>query len=287
MSDDDHETQDEYEARCEEYNFSEATRMSLDLASERAAREKAEQERDEARAINDVVICAWCGWQEERTSVEETVDRVAEHTETCAKRPEVRLRMERDRALVAGALAVHAEREALAWIAQQFCDRTNDADKRVCPESGDCLTEWCLSCYAGAHLATLKADGVRDVRTALFPLVAAGSSMRASTHPGGLTVEDCEAVVDRLLPGIATHLSPLDPTAGLEAFARSVIVACALTGCVWCQRAWPVEDRGGGLYHWRPRAPTGDDEHHLCNGAPICALDPDDLVRRWMEGDRG
>ena len=40
----------------------------------------------------------------------------------------------------------------MRWIARQFCERTSDADVRVCPSSGDCLTEWCLSCYAKAAL---------------------------------------------------------------------------------------------------------------------------------------
>lgn len=41
-------------------------------------------------------------------------------------------------------------RDALIFISQQFCQRTDRGDVRVCPESGDCLTEWCLPCYAGA-----------------------------------------------------------------------------------------------------------------------------------------
>ena len=41
-------------------------------------------------------------------------------------------------------------REHLGFIAFQFCERTSDADVRVCPDSGDCLTEYCLSCYARA-----------------------------------------------------------------------------------------------------------------------------------------
>ena len=46
----------------------------------------------------------------------------------------------------------------LEWIGQQFCDRTKDADVRVCPTSGDCLTEWCLSCYAWAVLRGDRCD---------------------------------------------------------------------------------------------------------------------------------
>ena len=29
---------------------------------------------------------------------------------------------------------------------------TDDGDVRVCPESGDCVTEYCLPCYARAAL---------------------------------------------------------------------------------------------------------------------------------------
>lgn len=49
-------------------------------------------------------------------------------------------------------------RHHLEWIGQQFCDRTKDADVRVCPGSGDCLTEWCLSCYAWVVLRGDRCD---------------------------------------------------------------------------------------------------------------------------------
>jgi hypothetical protein len=45
-------------------------------------------------------------------------------------------------------------REGLLWIADQFCDRTKPDHRRTkaCRESGDCITEWCLPCYAEAVL---------------------------------------------------------------------------------------------------------------------------------------
>ncbi len=41
-------------------------------------------------------------------------------------------------------------REGLKWIGQQFCQRTMESDAlaRPCSNSGDCITEWCLPCYA-------------------------------------------------------------------------------------------------------------------------------------------
>lgn len=48
--------------------------------------------------------------------------------------------------------------EALEWIARQFCDRTDDVDKYVCMESEDCITEYCLSCYARAVLRAQEDD---------------------------------------------------------------------------------------------------------------------------------
>ena len=46
-------------------------------------------------------------------------------------------------------------REALNWIAQQPCARRpDDAEGYTpCSETDDCVTEWCLSCYARAALA--------------------------------------------------------------------------------------------------------------------------------------
>ena len=43
-------------------------------------------------------------------------------------------------------------REHLQFVSWQCCERTDDGDVRVCPESGDCVTEYCLPCYARAAL---------------------------------------------------------------------------------------------------------------------------------------
>jgi len=43
-------------------------------------------------------------------------------------------------------------RDDMLWIAGQPCDRTEQAGVRICPESGDCLTEWCLPCFATASV---------------------------------------------------------------------------------------------------------------------------------------
>ena len=59
---------------------------------------------------------------------------------------------------MAKTMKIGRDREHLEWIGQQFCDHTKDADVRVCPESGDCLTEWCLSCYAWAALQDGRCD---------------------------------------------------------------------------------------------------------------------------------
>ena len=44
-------------------------------------------------------------------------------------------------------------RKHLQWIADQPCERApGHVSFRACAESGDCLTEWCLPCYARAAL---------------------------------------------------------------------------------------------------------------------------------------
>jgi hypothetical protein len=45
-------------------------------------------------------------------------------------------------------------RTALEWIGNQFCERTpeNDPAMAVCSGTQDCITEYCLPCYAKAAL---------------------------------------------------------------------------------------------------------------------------------------
>lgn len=49
-------------------------------------------------------------------------------------------------------------REALEWIGQQFCERSPAGSSWLCAESGDCITEWCLPCYARAALGVERAE---------------------------------------------------------------------------------------------------------------------------------
>jgi len=83
-------------------------------------------------------------------------------------------------------------REHLQWIAQQFCARTDveDSVDHLCAESGDCITEWCLPCYAEAALAASPS-----------PLAAAyKAAMDMSKHwvsSQGATIGDCQVWWDR------------------------------------------------------------------------------------------
>lgn len=52
--------------------------------------------------------------------------------------------------------------DALEFIAQQGCQREGDVE---CHNSGDCVTEFCLPCYADAHWESL--DGAHTTRVTL------------------------------------------------------------------------------------------------------------------------
>ena len=49
-------------------------------------------------------------------------------------------------------------REALIFIAQQGCEGTSPSasEDRVCGDTQDCITEWCLPCYADAFVCTAR-----------------------------------------------------------------------------------------------------------------------------------
>ena len=70
---------------------------------------------------------------------------------------------DRDELIVAYARQnVRAERlaEALKWVAQQFCERRRARGRWTpCRETTDCMTEWCMPCYAAAHLEDDAKDG--------------------------------------------------------------------------------------------------------------------------------
>ena len=50
---------------------------------------------------------------------------------------------------------------ALGWIAQQECGASSPsaAKDMACCETQDCITEWCLPCYATGHLRS-RAEGI-------------------------------------------------------------------------------------------------------------------------------
>jgi hypothetical protein len=54
--------------------------------------------------------------------------------------------------------------EAMQWIAQQPCqhDAEGASDALPCSETGACITEWCLPCYAVAALAAWNASAPGD-----------------------------------------------------------------------------------------------------------------------------
>ena len=85
-------------------------------------------------------------------------------------------------------------RAALEWIGTQPCSRApeDDGTERHCPTSGDCITEWCLPCYARAAHApppATDADPYAPRLSVSYPLNAPTSPLG---EPGVLTTTDME-----------------------------------------------------------------------------------------------
>lgn len=152
---------------------------------------------------------------------------------------------ERDAAIVAGAVAVHALREALKRHGRHA---EECATRKLCPQDRPLPT-----CDCGIN-AALKADGGGDVRYDRhgYGCPSDGDELR----------QPCDVCGELKTPPALP-----DPTAALAAFARSVIEACA-DAIVRPSHVvdGAVEDSPGGTI--------------------IRALDPADIARRWMEGER-
>ena len=119
----------------------------------------------------------------------------------------------------------------LRWIAQQPCQRAlDDATIRVCPVSGDCVTQWCLSCYARAALGLEVQSGpyTGPEQTGTY------------VDPDGNLVEVSDPLP--VGPGLARRHTPIYCTECGRKFVRGLSngVCVARTGrCLTCHEASP------------------------------------------------
>ena len=145
--------------------------VSLHEASRRI--EALTAERDEARALNNRIVCVWCGWLGNRTPAENAADLLMGHVATCEKRPEARLAADLASAR-ADALAYAIEAGRLEKALRDSAWYGTENDPCWCNNHGAPADHHSPTCRAFAAALTPAAPGDVSVREWLYALAEAG-----------------------------------------------------------------------------------------------------------------